>query len=393
MFGRKPGKLREPQERALEVVSSDRQALERGLGLFRMATGVGKTQLAQEFIRQFGVRSIFLVPSIPILKQTVRRFEQAFGPKNVKAFGGGKKNLGYVTVATYQSVFKADAKDFEPIDLVVADECHHVAADTFFDVLQNKLKNAVHRYGLTAFEERADNATLLIESAVGPVAFQYDAPEAIRDGYLAKPTFVIFDVWRTRGRWTKYKIQRGKRIVDRVETSREYDGDNDLVAYRNWILGNDILNAHVAGLTQAFASDGKSVLILVDEKEHGDRLQSLLPDAGYAVGGSADNERLLREFNARNLKVLVGTSTLGEGADTIPVDILINLQGGASYSRTLQADGRALRNDPDEDGVPRKPTTLIIDFAFPLCKLLNRHSQLRESVHKRMGQVHRDKIL
>jgi superfamily II DNA or RNA helicase len=394
--GETPVTLRKPQQAALEVITGERFVTHKGLGLVRLATGVGKTALAQELIRHFGLKSIFLVPSLPILKQTIKRFEDAYGKKNVRAYGGGKKDMGYVTVATYQSVFKANPDDFDDVHVVVADECHHVSADTFYDVMTVKLRNAVHRYGLTAFEERADNSTQLIESAVGPVIYQYDAPEAIADGFLARPTFMFYDVYKTRGTWTKYKIKDNKRTAVGDYPSQEYDGDDDLVAYRNWILGNNILNEFVANLTIGFVGEGQSILILVDEKEHGDRLVAMIKgagiDVGYAIGGGKDNEQLQKDFNARKLKVLIGTSTLGEGADTVPVDVLINLAGGASKSKTLQAVGRGLRNETDENGVAQKPTVLVIDFNFPTCKILTRHSGIREKVCRPMGDVHHSKL-
>jgi hypothetical protein len=390
--GERPKKLRTPQEEALCRILGDKTSHTSGMGLIRLATGVGKTALAQELIREIGVKAIFLVPSLPILNQTVKRFESAFGKKNVRAYGGGSKNVGWVTVATYQSVYAGDPKDFEEVRLAIFDEVHHIAADTFFDVATNKLAQATRRYGLTAFEERADGATLLVEAAAGPVIYAYDAPEAIRDGYLARPTFVIYDVLSTQGSWTKYKQKDGKRAAIGVEPSTSYAGDNPIKAYRNWVLGNDRLNAFVAAVTQDAVSDGKSVLILVDEKEHGEKLISQIPEAGFAFGGSSANAQLQRDFNSRKLRVLIGTSTLGEGADTVPVDILINLQGGASKSKTLQANGRALRNDPDENGVPRKPEAIIIDFNYPKNQLLARQSAARERVHRELGQVLRGKI-
>jgi superfamily II DNA or RNA helicase len=387
--GEPPPSLRKPQVAAIQELTRNDRGVLHGLGLARMATGVGKTALAQELIRKLGHRTIFLVPSLPILKQTIKRYEAAFGSKNVKAYGGGKKDIGYITVATYQSVYKADPEDFQDVDAVIADECHHVSADTFYDVMMNKLGHCVWRIGLTAFEERADGSTQLIESAVGPVVYKYDAPEAIADGYLAQPTFMVYDVFNTYGTWPKMKEDKktGKRVVDRMMPSTQYNGEDQITAYRNWVLGNDILNNFVAQVTSAFVRDGKSVLILVDEIEHGVRLRNLIPDAGFVQGGGKDNESIMKEFNKRNLKVVIGTSTIGEGADTVPVDVLFFLQGGASKSGTLQANGRALRNETDENGVARKPTALIIDFNFPLCDLLARHSMLREQVHKTLGKV------
>jgi superfamily II DNA or RNA helicase len=395
LVGEKPRELRKPQKLAIEAIMNPASDQLNGVGLIEMATGIGKTAYAQELIRGLGHKAIFLVPSRSILNQTIKRYEDAFGEKNVKKYGDGKKNIGFITVATYQSVYGGDPEDFADIDVAIFDEVHHVAAETFYDVAMNKLKNASYRIGLTAYKERADGSTMLIEAACGPVSYSYTAAEAIADGYLAKPTFIIYSVTETSGKWTKYKInkQTNKREAVKTLPCIEYDGDDDIEAYRNWILGNDKLNSFVANMTNQFVSEGKSVLILVDEKEHGDRLCQLIPDAGYAIGGGKDNDLLQKNFNSRTMKVLIGTSTLGEGADTVPVDVLIELQGGASASKTIQADGRALRNDPDENGVPRKPTTLIIDFDFPKCKYLHNQSEKRIKVHKLIGPINRTNML
>lgn len=390
LVGSRPNKLRKPQEEALAMVDTINDLdFTKGMGLFKIATGVGKTSLAQELIRKIKCRSLFVVPSVPILRQTVKRFEEAYGKKNVGIWGDGTKRLGYVTVATYASIYSADASEFDEFRLAIFDEVHHIGADTFFAVAVERLRNVIYRYGLTAFEERADGGTILVEAAVGPTIYSYEAPQAIEEGYLARPTYMIYDVNQTKGSWDKYKIKDKVKTKVSTEMSKPYNGDDDGLAYKNWVLGNDLLNAKIAELVEAFVQDGDSVLILVDEIDHGKKLMELIPDAGYCIGGGKDNERLQKEFNQRKLKVLIGTSTLGEGADTVPVDVLIELQGGASKSKTLQADGRALRNDPDENGVPRKPTTIIIDFNFPNCRILQRHSGLREQVHKIMGEVHK----
>lgn len=401
LSGSKPSRLRRPQVEGLKILTSppDSPRMIPGIGTLRIATGCGKTLLAQELIRHHGVPSIFLVPSTPILKQTVKRFESAFGKKNVKAFGGGKKDIGYVTVATYQSIAKAkpdELEELKKVSLKIGDEIHHVGAETFFQASKN-IPNAVYSYGLTAYEERADGGTMMVTAATGPVIYDYPAEEGIKDKYLALPGFMIYSVYTTSGEWTQYKEKKvgGKpqRVAVKKVKSIQYDGDNSLEAYRHWVLGNDILNKTVAEMANGIASEGKSVLILVDEVEHGKILHDLIPGSGYCTGGSKDNEFLMAQFNKRQLKVLIGTSTLSEGADTIPVDYLFNMQGGASISQTKQADGRALRNEEDENGVPQKPETTIIDFDFPLCKMLHRHCRIREKVHATIGEVHRTNLI
>jgi superfamily II DNA or RNA helicase len=372
--------LRTPQKKALA------EAIKNGYGLIRMATGVGKTMVGQELIRHFGYTSIFLVPSRQILIQTYERFRSAFGRRSVAIFGDGSKKHALVTVATYQSVFNSSEKEFAGYRLMIADEVHHIGADTFFEVANNRLANCIYRYGLTADEERADGGTILVEASVGPIIYSYEAPEAIRDGYLAQPTFVVYKVSRTQGSYIDWQTTKdNKRVPVGLIESFAYPGDDAHQAYKNWVVGNDDLTHKVSELALNLANEGKSVLILVDEKEHGEKFLYFLKDkAQFVHSGSKGNDEIVGQFNARKLRIVIATSVLGEGADTVPVDVLINLMGG---TRPKQANGRALRNDPDEYGKARKPECLILDFDYPRSSVLSRHSLLRYQVHQTCGKV------
>ena len=371
--------LRRPQAEALEIVKNNPDSY----GLIRMATGVGKTALGIEIIRHFGVSTIFMVPSKPILNQTITRFQEAFGRKNVGVYGDGKKRHSYITVATYQSVNLASPEEFKDYHLAIFDEVHHIAAETFFNAGLTQLPKVLYRYGLSADEERADGGTILVTAATGPVIYDYPASEGIKDKYLAKPTFIIYQITRTSGNYIEWKTDRKtkKRAPIGIKQSEAYTGKSSHEAYKNWVLGNDELVIAISGLVKTFNKAGKSVLILIDETEHGDKFRKYLPDAGYVYGGMSTNETNQELFNQRKLKTIVATSTLGEGADTVPVDVLINLMGGM---RPKQPNGRALRN---EDG--KKPTTLIIDFDYPNSPVLHRHSLARQKVHKTyVGKIH-----
>lgn len=276
---------------------------------------------------------------------------------------------------------------------VVAHNCHHIGAETFFEVGLNRIPNLLYRYGLTADEDRYDGGTILVHAAGGPVIYDYDAARAIRDKHLASPIFVIYKITKTRGTYIEWKTDKktGKRKQVGIAQSEPIEKYDHHAAYKNWVLGNDLLTEKVAEMTKAFNSAGKSVLILVDEKEHGEKFQKLLPEAGFSYGGLSENDEIMTAFNKRELKTIIATSVLREGADTVPVDVLINLMGG---TRPKQANGRALRNDPDENGVPRKPTAIIIDFDFPLSPVLHKHSELRKEVHKTYaGEIHEERIL
>jgi superfamily II DNA or RNA helicase len=382
-------KLRKPQEEALQALEG------KSNGLLKIATGVGKTVLGEELIAKLGCKAIFLVPSTPILNQTVRRFKARFGDKMVGEYSGKRKQDCWITVATYQSVYASEPGTFDDISLVIADEVHHVAADTFFGAVVEKIPNAVYRFGLTADEERADGGTILVHSAVGDIAYKYTASQAIESGYLAKPTYFVYSVYRTQGSFKKWKTKDNKRVETGVQRSEATNDPDEGKCYKNWVLGNDLLTAKVASMAKAFVEDGLSVLILIDEKEHAEKFAEHLSgvEYGVCVGGGKENENYLKAFNQRQLKLLMGTSTLGEGTDLIPVDVMFQLQGGASRSKTRQADGRALRNDPDpETGIPRKPTSLVIDFNFPMCDTLARHSASRKEIHAETGEVIEERL-
>ena len=367
--------LRKPQAIALERVK------ENDCGLVRMATGVGKTALGQEIIRYHGVPALFLVPSKPILEQTVERFKEAFGRRNVGKFGDGKKTHGHITVATYQSVYRAKPEEFDRYQLALFDEVHHIAAETFFEVGLRKLRKIRFRYGLTADEERADGGTLLVHAATGPVIYSYSAAEAIRDGYLAKPTFQIYDIYSTHGTFIDWKMEGKKRVAKGIIQAEEFRIDDHFLAYKHWVLGNDRLTATIAQMITALNDSGKSVLVLVNEKEHGEKFMDLLPEdqCKFVYGGGKENKKWQDSFNERGtVKTLIGTSTIGEGADTVPVDYLFNLMGGRFPK---QANGRALRNETDKNGIPQKPTCVIVDFDFPLNPALHRHAGDRLKVH------------
>lgn len=375
-------KLRRPQEEALKAMEGKTH------GLIQIPTGVGKSKIAEDFIYKKGCKTLFMAPSTSILNQMVRRLKDRFGEKLVGQYSGSKKQDKWITVATYQAIH-ASKDTFADVDLVISDESHHVSADTFLDAVINKVPNAVYKFGLSAHSERADGSTILVHAGVGEVIYDFSAKEAIDEGYLARPHFTIYQVTKTKGTYKKWKTANNKRVESGTAFSHPVDDKDADKAYKNWVLGNDSLSSKISKITEDFVSEGKSILILIDEKEHADKLsQYLTTEYGLCVGGGKENESILKKFNKRELKILIGTTTISEGTDVVPVDVLINLMGGASISKTKQANGRALRNDPDPiTGMPRKPTCLIIDFDFPECEVLQRHSAARQEVHSEIGEI------
>lgn len=389
-FGPSRANLRVPQIEGMNAIFAP-ERVPTGWGLVVLPTGTGKTTLASEIMRRVGHRAIFLVPSVSILEQTMKRFEKDFGKVNVRAYGGGKKELGFITVATYQSVVRAEDGTFDDVQVAILDEAHHVGAQTFLEA-RMKLKHAQYVVGLSATPERADGADLLVEAAVGPTVYEYPLEAAIQAGYLAQPSFIIYEVGITGGRFERFKIEGKKRTSKGFDRAVPYNGDDLNEAYRHWVLGNDELNRFVADTANEASAAGQSVLVMVDELQHGDALAKALPGAGYCFGGNKENAKLQKAFNERKLPILVGTSTIGEGTDLVPVNLLLDIAGGASVGQVKQRVGRALRSDADENGVPRKKHAVIVDFDFVSCDVLHKQAKARERIYKTMGDVTRIRL-
>ncbi len=89
--------------------------------------------------------------------------------------GGSKNNLsGVVDIAIMQSLISGDevrdlVKDY---GMVIVDECHHVSAVSFEQVL--KEVNAKYVYGLTATPTRQDGHQPIIHMQCGPIRYQVD---------------------------------------------------------------------------------------------------------------------------------------------------------------------------------------------------------------------------
>ncbi len=288
----------------------------------------------------------------------MERFEAYFGKGKVGKYGDGVKKIRKITIACAPSILTSETEDWDDRQLLIFDECHHVACATIEEICYVKVPKAFYRYGFTATPYRADGADLAIEAAVFPVIDSYPIQEGIRDGHLAKPHFVM--------------VQYG-------ESTSDYGKDDRLKQFQNHVIRNSFLNKIVVEQATTVLALGKQVLILVKEKEHGHILAELLRDSvfvrtketaedlekmkklGVTVAPFTDPSDAVKEFNKGNLRCLIGTSVIGEGTDILPVDVLFLLTGGSSRGNLMQNVGRGLRKVGPKDSV------LVFDY-MPVIK-------------------------
>jgi superfamily II DNA or RNA helicase len=335
----KPHALRDYQEEAVDLMMRNPR------GLINLATGLGKTLLATHFIQKYKRKALVVCPSESVALQFYELFESCFGKQKVGFFGGGKKRIGDITVGIAASITK-NIDDFKNAELgvVILDETHHTPATTFFDISQG-LANVGKIFGLTATDYRSDGKDIMITAGCGPVLIRRDIKWGVDNGWLAEPYFFVRQV-PTIGRDFK---------------------DDKIKSYKEHVLNSDIMKAQIRDDAQKMMAAGKSVLILVDEVEHGKKLSKEL-GIPFATGIDSKSQEYVEQLNAGKIPGLVGTDgKIGEGSDTKNVDVLVLANFVASKGPVIQAVGRGLRKQDS------KTKCIVLDYIPMGSTMLSRH--------------------
>ena len=337
-------KLRDYQEEAV------RQILQHDMGVLYAATGAGKTHMAAAIIAHRAIRTLFLVHTKDLLWQTKDRFEKVLGIK-VGVVGDGEFEIGNVIVATIQTLHKAppQALQFE-VDQIIQDETHHIPADTFYSVTARFDADYVH--GLSATPYRSDGADMMIEAAAGPIRSKVTVSDLIVKGYLAKPVI---------------------RFIP-IQEKTSYSAAMRYMVIRKHLVEHAVRNQVIADTARQFASEGKSVLVAVNQVKHAEILRSVFSRTDTPVvilDGSVHSmarKKMLKDLQEKKTKIIIST-LMKEGVDVPSLDVVINAAGGSDI---MQLIGRALRISDGKD------VATIVDF------IDNQHIRLLQNSRSRM---------
>ena len=352
-------RLRPYQESIVQVCTAS------GRGIIESATGTGKSVLIAELIYRYKIPSLIVVPTINILEQMTRTMEKVYGKNKVGKIVQGQPGRALnlkktpIWVASVQSLPNTPQEFFDQIGLLLIDEFHHAAAVTYQDLNINAFRNIYYRFGFTGTNFRNDGADLALQGVLSNVIYQYDAPQAIQDGWLSKVKFVIYDFKHELGLFKDYRAE-----------------------YNTNIIENETFHDSVAKLALAI-KDKKPIptVILVREIKHGEALKDRIPNSSFISGKepSTAAQKMLKDFEAGKYSILIGTSCIGEGVDLPSAQIGIMAGGGKARSEIIQKIGRFLRL---HEG---KSEATIIDFTHEGSPRLWKHARSRMSVYSQYG--------
>ncbi len=304
------GELRGDQRLAADAM------LKHDTGVLAATTAFGKTVVAAWLIAERGVNTLVLVHRRQLLDQWVQRLSTFLDvpAKSIGRIGGGRhKPTGLIDVAVIQSLVRKGVVDdcVANYGHVIVDECHHLSAQSFEQVVRRAKARFV--LGLSATVTRKDGHHPIIFMQCGPARHRVDA----RAQAAARPfehTVLV--------RPTAFQSVKGTATDKRVQFQALY---KELVEeeHRNRRICDEIVQA---------VGEGRSPLVLTERSEHLDRFESelsgRLPHVVALRGGLGKKQRQaaadrLTAIPPSEGRVILATGKyIGEGFDDPRLDTL-----------------------------------------------------------------------
>ncbi len=361
------------QQRAAEAM------LKHESGILSAATAFGKTALGAYLIAAHKINTLILVHNTEILKNWVddlAKFLDIQEPSPTYQTKQGRTKTrkspigrlqashcsltGIIDVAMISSLGKRG--EIKPIakeyGLVIMDECHHAAAITAEDVLNEV--SAQYVYGLTATPKRDDGHELKMLMQLGPIRHKYTAKEkALQQGIA------------------HYIYPRFTRLIHPNTESLSINETYKLVRT------SEIRNRQIVEDVKDCINKGRTPLVLSKFKNHAALLYEQLSGASDHIfllqGGRSSKERdsLRQKMNAvpahESVIIVAIGQYIGEGFNYPRLDTLILATPIAWQGNVEQYAGRLHRD------FAGKKDVVIYDYVDAHIKVLERmyHKRLR----------------
>ncbi|MDK2090605.1 DEAD/DEAH box helicase [Aliarcobacter butzleri] len=309
--------------------------------------GFGKTLLGAKIFEIRACTTLIVVNKNMLLNQWIERFVDYFGynKKDIGYLGKGFNKLnGQIDVATMQSL-KNDPKIIENYSFVIVDECHHIPALTFEQII--KSFKGKYILGLSATPNRKDELQPILFQQLGEISYEYK----------------------------KKKTHTNKLQI--IRTQFVSNADNYATIINELCIDEDRNNLIVDIIKKNI---DRKILLLTDRIEHINVLESLLQKDNIdyiSVHGSLNKKEQVENMNLVKTKslILATTSYFGEGIDFPHLNTILFATPISYYGRLIQYLGRIGRGNQE---------CLAIDFLDSKNAMLNSAYKKRLEGYKQM---------
>lgn len=319
-------------------------------------TGAGKTIMLSALIgkrHQEGKRILVLQHRDELVAQNREKFLKVNPNISTSIVNGTiKKWDGDTIFSMVQTLSRENNLRHRPkFDMVVVDESHHAAADTYMRIIEAVKEDNEHAeiVGFTATPNRGDGKGL--RSVFTNCSHQIELATLIREGFLVPPKAYVVDVGVTEA-------------LEGV-TRRGNDFDMDEVAR---IMNKRVINERVVNEWQDRAGDRKTVVFCSTINHAQDLLDMFIEhdiNAEMVIGDTPkpEREQILHDLEFGDVQVVVNVAVLTEGFDAPPVSCVVLTRPCSFKSTMVQMIGRGLRIlDPEIYPDQIKKDCIVLDF-------------------------------
>ena len=334
-------------------------------------TGAGKTIMMSALIgRRFknGKKILVMQHRDELVNQNKSKFERINPYITTSIVNGAVKCWdGDAVFSMVQTISRdRNLRDRVVFDMIVIDESHHAAADTYKKVINAVKKDNPNAeiVGFTATPNRGDGKGL--RSVFSNCSHQIEITTLIREGFLVAPRTYVIDCGV-------------KDQLDKV-TRKGNDFDMDEVEA---IMNRKVINQKVVEEWLNHAEDRKTVVFCSTVTHAEDLLEEFLYEdinAGIVTGDTPKPERaqILHDLAHGDVQVVVNVAVLTEGFDAPPVSCVVLTRPCSQKGIMVQMIGRGLRTiDPEEFPDIVKTDCVVLDFGTSVLT----HGSLEDQVN------------
>ena len=240
--------------------------------------------------------------------------------------GKDKHTKLFLTITTWQSIYKNDKDYFEQFDFVLGDEAHQFKSKSLINIM-SKMRDTKYRYGFTGTLSGTQTHKWVLEGLFGPSYKVTKTSELQAKGQLAKLSI---------------------RIILLKHDPRPFDEYREEM---NYIIEHDRRNEFIKNLTLTLK--GNTLVLYSRVEAHGEPLYNLINNSVesdrkvfYVHGGVDGEEReQVRSITEKESNAIIVASygTFSTGINIKALHNVIFASPSKSRIRNLQSIGRVLR--------------------------------------------------